>query len=347
MSALTDVTTVEPVPPTEDGPTLRCEQLRTTFSSRGLEVDAVRGVDLELRAGEITVLLGESGSGKSVTARSIMRLHGGNAKVTGSVELLGEELLDLTPGQMLDVRGSRIAMVPQDPTAALDPLRRVGAQIVEVLRRHDQVESRRAARERAIELLDMVGIPDPSRVAKSFPHELSGGMRQRVVIAIAISCGPEVLIADEPTTALDVTVQAQILALFRQLAEELGSAVLLVTHDVGVAAEVGDRVGVMYAGLLVEFGPATEVLDDPHHPYTAALLDSIPVPGTPRGELQPILGQPPVSGEIPAGCAFAPRCRHALPECSGSVPDLVATGSDRLAACPVTAGALIAAEEVS
>ena len=314
--------------------TLRLRDLHTTFSSRGLTVHAVRGVDLDLHPGEITVLLGESGSGKSVTAKSIMRLYGANATFAGTVELDGRgDLLAAGPKEMLSVRGPEIALIPQDPSAALDPLRRIGAQIVEVLRQHKAVPDRAAAKARALELLGQVGIPDPARVYRSFPHELSGGMRQRAVIAIAVSCDPRVLIADEPTTALDVTVQAQILALFRSLIDRMGSAVLLVTHDVGVAEEVGDRIGVMYAGRIVEYGPAADVLGAPRHPYTRALLDSIPSPGVERGRLRSITGQPPVSGELPPGCAFAPRCPDAHDRCRAADPVLVDLPGRRLAAC--------------
>ncbi|MFN0030102.1 MAG: ABC transporter ATP-binding protein [Acidimicrobiales bacterium] len=320
-------------PDTSVQPTLRVVDLNTTFRARGLTVHAVRDVNLELYPGEITVLLGESGSGKSVTARSVMRLYGPGAELSGRVELEGRELLSLSPKAMLPIRGAQIAMIPQDPTAALDPLRRIGAQLVEVLRQHSMVPNRKAASVRALELLDQVGIPDPPRVARSFPHELSGGMRQRAVIAIAVSCNPKVLIADEPTTALDVTVQAQILDLFGRLIGELGSAVLLVTHDVGVAEEVGDRLGVMYAGRIVEFGPAGAVLRDPRHPYTRALLDSIPTPGVERGRLRSIVGQPPVSGELSPGCAFANRCPHALSTCNETDAELQAVGIGRTAAC--------------
>lgn len=312
---------------------LRIRGLCTTFVSRGLTVPAVRGVDLDLHPGEVTVLLGESGSGKSVTAKSVMRLYGPNARLSGSVTLAGRELLDMPAKEMLSIRGADIALVPQDPTAALDPLRRIGTQIVEVLRQHRVVPSKKAAVARALELLDHVGIPDPPRVLRSFPHELSGGMRQRAVIAIAVSCDPAVLIADEPTTALDVTVQAQILDLFRRLIREMNSAVLLVTHDVGVAEEVGDRVGVMYAGRIVEIGPSTDVLQSPRHPYTRALLDSIPTPETMRGQLRSITGQPPVSGEIPAGCAFAARCPHAFDTCTARDAVLVRVAERRRAAC--------------
>jgi len=263
-----------------------------------------------------------------------MRLYGANATFAGTVELDGRgDLLAVGPKEMLSVRGPEIALIPQDPSSALDPLRRIGAQIVEVLRQHKAVPAKAAAKARALDLLGQVGIPDPARVYRSFPHELSGGMRQRAVIAIAVSCDPRVLIADEPTTALDVTVQAQILALFRSLIGRMGSAVLLVTHDVGVAEEVGDRIGVMYAGRIVEYGPAADVLGAPQHPYTRALLDSIPTPGVERGRLRSITGQPPVSGELPPGCAFAPRCPEAHKRCRVTDPVLVDLPGRRLAAC--------------
>jgi oligopeptide/dipeptide ABC transporter ATP-binding protein len=226
-------------------------------------------------------------------------------------------------------------MVPQDPSAALDPLRSVGSQLVEVLRVHRVVADRAAARERARALLALVGIADPPRVLVSRPHQLSGGMRQRCVIAIAIAAEPDLLIADEPTTALDVTVQAMVLDLFLDLQRRTGMALLLVTHDVGVAEEMGGQVGVMYAGQLVETGPVAEVLARPKHPYTRGLLESLPTPDTPRGLLPVIPGRPPLTGEIGAGCAFAPRCSSAQPSCVVSAPPLVPVGSGRLAACPV------------
>jgi len=318
-------------------PALCIRGLHTGFRARGLTVPAVRGVDLDLHAGEVTVLLGESGSGKSVTAKSVLRLYGPSATISGEVELEGSNLLDLDGPQMRAIRGASVALVPQDPTGSLDPLRRIGSQIIEVLRQHRIAPTRSAARSRALELLAEVGIPDPDRVARSFPHELSGGMRQRAVIAIAVACRPQVLIADEPTTALDVTVQAQILDLFRTLVRELDVALLLVTHDVGVAEEMGDRIGVMYAGKIVEYGAAAEVLRTPMHPYTRALLESIPRPGVSRGGLLSIVGQPPISGELPPGCPFAPRCSSALDRCHEEEPQLVALGATRSASCHLSA----------
>ncbi len=314
---------------------LRVDDLAVSFAVQGGRVDAVRSVSFGLRAGQTLVLLGESGSGKSVTARAIMRLHGRRARVTGRVELSGREVLALSDPEVRVLRGARIALVPQDPSAALDPLRRVGGQITEVLLLHRAVKGRAAAKARARELLHAVGIPDPERAYRSYPHELSGGMRQRVVIAMAISCDPDVIIADEPTTALDVTVQAQILDLFAELQSRLNTALLMVTHDVHVAADVADVIAVMYAGRIVETGPAAEVLRTPRHPYTQALLDALPTPQTARGELHAIAGSPPVAGQEFSGCAFADRCAHARESCRTSPPPLVEAAPGHKAACPV------------
>ncbi|MBN9110954.1 MAG: ABC transporter ATP-binding protein [Pseudonocardia sp.] len=314
---------------------LQVTSLTTTFVSRHRSVDVVRGVSFTLRRGETMMLLGESGSGKSVTARSIMQLYGASAKLGGSVTMNGMELLGMSGSELRSLRGGQVALIPQDPTGALDPLRRIGAQLVEVLNVHGVETTKPAARRRAEELLAMVGIPDPKRVADSYPHQLSGGMRQRAVIAIAVSCDPQVLIADEPTTALDVTVQAQILELIVELQQRSGTAVLMVTHDVGVARDFGGRIGVMYAGKLVEEGPAAQVLGDPKHPYTAGLLAALPTPGVERGHLRSIVGAPPPVGAFPAGCAFAPRCPQARPSCHEQDPPLVDVAPDRSAACPV------------
>ncbi|MCW2678530.1 MAG: oligopeptide/dipeptide transporter, ATPase subunit [Modestobacter sp.] len=325
----------QPSPQTSGRGTLMVRELSTTFRSSGREIRAVRSVSFEVHPGRTLVLLGESGSGKSVTARALMRLHGPRAVIQGDVTLGEVDLLGVDDATMRGIRGARVALVPQDPSAALDPLRRVGGQITEVLRLHDVVPDKAAARTRAIELLGQVGIPDPERAFRSYPHELSGGMRQRVVIAMGISCDPEVIIADEPTTALDVTVQAQILDLFAELQRRLDTALLMVTHDVGVAADIADEVAVMYAGSIVETGPAREVLERPRHPYTQALLAAIPTPDVARGELVAIAGSPPMAGEDFPGCAFAGRCPFVQDSCRTSPPPLVVVESGHLAACPV------------
>nr|BFE59451.1 ABC transporter ATP-binding protein [Dactylosporangium thailandense] len=321
----------------EDREVLVVERLKTEFVSGGRVAHAVRGVSLRARRGRTLVLLGESGSGKSVTLRSLHALAGRTARYRGSVSILGQSVLDASPDELRRTRGAVVALVPQDPAGALDPLSRVGRQIEEVLLTHDAVANRGAARRRSLELLVQVGISEPERVARSFPHELSGGMRQRVAIAIAVSCGPALLLADEPTTALDVTTQAQILRLFGDLRQRLGMAMLFVTHDVGVAREIGDDVAVMYAGLIIEQGTAQEVLDSPRHPYTRALLAAMPTPDIPKGGLAAIGGAPPPLDLPITGCPFAPRCPIAQESCLDAEPPLTVVSGSHATACPVLA----------
>jgi peptide/nickel transport system ATP-binding protein len=298
-------------------PLLEVRDLHVSFRTEDGIVRAVDGVSFSVRAGEILGIVGESGSGKSVTVMSIMRLiRDPNAIFEGEVLYKGRDLLKLGSGQMREVRGSEIAMIFQDPMTSLNPVYRVGWQIAEQVQAHDKV-SKAGARRRAVELLDAVGIPQPHLRVDDYPHQFSGGMRQRAMIAMALSCNPDLLIADEPTTALDVTIQAQILALIRKLRTDFGSAIILITHDMGVVADVADRVCVMYAGRVVEDGPKLELFANAQHPYTWGLLGSIPRIDRPKPRrLTTIPGLPPSLLSLPAGCAFRPRCPHAFSLCS-------------------------------
>lgn len=270
-------------------PALRIRDLRVTFA-RG-DVEIVHGVDLDVAPGRTLVLLGESGSGKSVTSRAILGLHGRRARVEGSILVAGREVTTMRRDELRTLRGGGVGFVPQDPNATLDPLRNIGSQVVEVLASHDVGASTRERRARCEELLSLVDISDPSRIMRSRPHELSGGLKQRVAIAMAVACGPALLIADEPTTALDASVQKSVLVLFKQLQETLSTAILLVTHDIGVARYMGGTIAVMYRGRLKEVGAVEQVLTEPRHPYTAALLAAVPTPLVPRGQLPVIQGQ--------------------------------------------------------
>ena len=310
---------------------LSVKNLRVAFGKRKTQI--VRGVSFDIAAGSTMVLLGESGSGKSVTAKAIMRLHDSTTSVSGDIHLGDVDLLAQKSGELGKIRGSKLAMIPQDPAASLDPLSRIGSQLAETIRRHGLAKSRADVTAIAVAQLEAVGISDATRVLRAFPHQLSGGMQQRILIALAVMSKPGMLIADEPTTALDVTVQAQVLALFKELVSTLDAGLLLVTHDVGVAREIADTVGVMYAGRMVEYGPADEVLNNPSHPYTKALLNSLPEVGMPRGSLIPIAGQPPAAASIPSGCAFAPRCAFATAACTTDVPPTVTVGPNHTSAC--------------
>jgi peptide/nickel transport system ATP-binding protein len=313
---------------------LELQDLRVRFRTRDGIVRAVDGVSFSLERGRTLGIVGESGSGKSVTALTVMGLTRlPNAAVEGRILFDGRDLVALRPDELRRIRGKRIGMIFQDPMSSLHPLYRVGWQVEEAIRAHENV-SRSAARRRALEALADVGIPNPAERLDSYPHELSGGMRQRVMIAMALVLGPDVLIADEPTTALDVTVQAQILDLILKLQEERGTAVLLITHDLGVVAEVADDVAVMYAGRIVEQGPLGAIFRAPSHPYTWGLLESIPrVDAAGRERLQPIAGSPPSLIRVPSGCPFHPRCPHAFDRCSREVPLLRETEPGHADAC--------------
>jgi oligopeptide/dipeptide ABC transporter ATP-binding protein len=291
-----------------DKPLLEVKDLHTSFHTRDGIVRAVDGIDFHVDRGEIMGLVGESGCGKSVTSLSILRLVAKPGRIeAGEILFDGEDLLKKTDDEMRKVRGDRISMVFQQPTSSLNPVWDVGTQIAEVLRIHRGMKGK-SARGRAGELLRMVGIPDPKRRLDSFPHEMSGGMAQRVMIAMALACEPELLIADEPTTALDVTIQAQILDLMRNLRDETGTAIVLITHDLGVVAEMCDRVAVMYAGEIVEQTDVTTLFRSPKHPYTQGLIASIPVVGQVQDALSVIPGNVPNLIDLPKGCRFAPRC---------------------------------------
>jgi oligopeptide/dipeptide ABC transporter ATP-binding protein len=300
--------------------------LKTYFFTEGGIVRAVDGVDFSVKAGEVLGLVGESGCGKSVTSLSIMRLIGQPGKIVeGQVLFHDRDLLTVRDREMMKIRGNRISMIFQQPQSCLNPVFRVGEQLAEVLYIHRKLPKKEGEK-RAIELLSMVGIPEPESRVRSFPHELSGGMAQRVMIAMALACVPELLIADEPTTALDVTIQAQILDLMRNLRSQMDTAIILITHDLGVVAEMCDRVNVMYAGRIVEEADVRRLFQEPKHPYTVALIGSTPVLGQADKELVTIPGSVPSLVDLPRGCKFAPRClarvENNLTICTEQEPDL-------------------------
>jgi oligopeptide transport system ATP-binding protein len=313
---------------------LEVEGLRVRLPTPRGEVTIVDGVDYTVEAGEVFGVAGESGSGKTISVLALLRLLPAGAHVEGRAIYDGRDLLALGPRALRGVRGKDVSMVFQDPLTALHPMLSIGKQLTEHVRLHEGV-SRQVAKRRAVELLDEVRIPDPEKALESFPHQFSGGMRQRIAIAIALACGPKLLIADEPTTALDVTVQAGILRLLDRLRRESGLSVILITHDLGVMSSIADRVSVFYAGRIVESGSVEELVSRPRHPYTRALLEALPHPEAEGGaELVAIAGAPASPQRRPPGCAFHPRCAYAEESCHTDVPPLVAVGDGRLLACP-------------
>jgi peptide/nickel transport system ATP-binding protein len=315
---------------------LEIRDLRVTFRVREGVVQAVNDVRLTLERGQTLGLVGESGSGKTVTSLTVLGLtRSPTTEISGQILLDGIDLVALPEDELRDIRGRRVAMVFQDPLSSLHPMHRIGWQMVEAIQAHEKV-SNKAARARAIDLLRDVGIPSPEERVGAYPHELSGGMRQRVMIAMGLALDPDLLIADEPTSALDVTVQSQILELLAKLQEEKGMALLIVSHDLGVIAEQTDEIAVMYAGRIVEQGTSDAVIEGALHPYTRGLLASIPHVDGPRADrLTPIPGAPPSGVNLPPGCAFHPRCPLARPSCRVRVPDLDQVGRDHRVACPV------------
>ncbi len=315
-------------------PLVDVTDLHVTFTGGRRPVRAVDGVSLRVARGEVVALIGESGSGKSVTLRSLLRLHPEKkTQVSGQIRVGDADVLQLSPRDLADYRGRVTSMIFQEPLLALDPVYTVGAQIVEAIRRHEPV-SQAQAQQRALELFERVRIPSPERRLSAYPHEMSGGMRQRAMIALALACRPQVLLADEPTTALDATVQIQILLLLRELQRDLGLSVVFVTHDIGAAVEVADRIAVMYAGRIVEEGPARALIRQPRHPYTRALLASRAHGALAKGaRLQTIAGAPPDLSALPPGCAFAPRCAMAQDRCLQSSPEPIVMGPAHQARC--------------
>ncbi|WP_416236939.1 ABC transporter ATP-binding protein [Rhizobium sp. CC-YZS058] len=305
---------------TSGDPFIRVKDLKVRFVSREATVQAVNGVSLELKRGEVLCVIGESGSGKSVMMRSLLKLHPKNRTVIEGEMKVGEhDIMSASSKRMGEIRGRVISMVFQEPMTALDPLYTIGDQIAETVMRHQKV-NRETAMKRALELLELVRVPSPERRLKAYPHELSGGLRQRAMIAVALSCKPDLLLADEPTTALDASVQIQVLVLLRRLQRELGMSMIFVTHDLGVAAQIADKIAVMYAGRIIETGEARDVLMNPQHPYTKAMLASTEKYHHKGAPLETIHGTPPDLRLLPPGCSFAPRCSFAVELCRKTLP---------------------------
>ena len=319
---------------TSEAPVLKVENLRTYFRTRWGEVKAVDGVSFELRKGETLGIVGESGSGKSVTMLSMMRLipMPPGRIVEGSITLDGEDLLQLSESEMSKVRGSKIALIIQDPMTSLNPVLSIGNQVTEAIRIHQDIP-KRSVMEKALEVLRKVNIPAAESRVRDYPHQMSGGMRQRVVGAIGISCQPLVLIADEPTTSLDVTIQAQYLKLLRDLQQESGMSLIFITHDFGIVAKMCDRVAVMYAGRIVEEGTVRDIFNAPSHPYTEALLASVPKMEEDVDRLYAIEGQPPLLHDLPVGCAFADRCQYVMDRCREEYPPEFPVAEGHYSAC--------------
>ncbi len=313
-------------------PLLDVKQLNVSLPSRGMTVLAVRNLDLEIHEGEAVALVGESGCGKSRTALSLLGLHEKTAEVSGSIRLGAEELIGQSQAAMSRLRGQQVAMIFQDALSALNPYLRVETQMTESLQHHAGIDHA-TARARALQMLDAVQLPDAARCLRAYPHQLSGGMRQRVLIAMALMCEPKLLVADEPTTALDVTVQAEIVQLLDQLRRDMNLALLFITHDLGLVAKLCDRVLVMYAGEIIEQADTAALFRDPRHPYTRALLSCMPRLDTPRGKLSAISGQPPRMVATPAACPFAPRCPDCFEPCRNAAPSLEPINDKRQVAC--------------
>lgn len=316
-----------------DAPILEIKGLKTHFLTDNGSVPAVNGVDFHLHKGEVLGIVGESGCGKSVTSLSIMQLvqHPGKI-VGGEIVFKGENLVHASEKRMRQVRGNQIGMIFQEPMTSLNPVFKIGNQLIEAVTIHHKL-SKSEARKRAADMLKLVGLPRADELLNEYPHQLSGGMRQRVMIAMAMICKPEVLIADEPTTALDVTIQAQILELMKKLNKEMNTSIIMITHDLGVVAEMCDRIAVMYSGKVVEEGKTKDLFKNPQHPYTKGLIESVPDVRVKKDRLYSIPGNVPTPGSIKQGCHFAPRCSYAMERCLEATPELIDVGNDQRARC--------------